>query len=137
MKAILAVLVTLFIVTLTNASEIIKFQLFDGEIVDGKLSLPAETTKIKELVIYIHGTGPGTYDNHRKFGTLELNYCDYFANEFNRRGIGFFSYNKRGVTLGTDPPMYDKVDREKFRRAVPSVEVRDIATFISTLRKNK
>jgi len=137
MKAIPAVLVIVCTAAITYASEVMKFKLFDGEIVEGKLSLPAETARMKELVIYIHGTGPGTYDNHRKFGTLEFNYCDYFANEFNRRGIGFFSYNKRGVTPGTDPPMYDNVDREKFRKAVPSVEVRDIANFIATLRSDK
>ena len=120
-----------------NASEIIKFSLFDGETVEGKLSLPLDTENARELVIYVHGTGPATYDNHRKFGTLELNYFDYFAQEFNRRGIAFFTYNKRGVTLGTDPPLYDQVDREKFRKVVPSTEIRDIATFISTLKKDK
>ena len=99
-----------------NASEIIKFSLFDGETVEGKLSLSPDTQNVRELVIYVHGTGPATYDNHRKFGTLELNYFDYFAQEFNRRGIAFFTYNKRVVTLGTDPPLYDRVDREKFRK---------------------
>jgi pimeloyl-ACP methyl ester carboxylesterase len=120
-----------------HAGEIIKFQLFDGETVEGKLSLPANTPTVKELVIYVHGTGPATYDNHRKFGTIELNYFDYFANEFNRRGIGFFTYSKRGVALGQDPPFFDQVDREKFRKVVPSTEIKDIATFISTLRKDK
>ena len=119
------------------SSEIIKFQLLDGETVEGKLSLPSDTTKIRELVIYIHGTGPGTYDDHRKFGTLDFNYFDYFANEFTKRGIAFFSYSKRGVTFSDDPPFFDKVDREKFRTVVPSVEVKDIATFISTLLGDK
>ena len=136
-RLFLAILFLLFAASLLCASEIIKFQLFDGETAEGKLSLPADTTNIKELVIYVHGTGPNTFDNHRKFGSLEFNYFDLFANEFNKRGIAFFTYNKRGVTFGDDPPLFDKVDREKFRKAVPSVEVRDIATFISTLRKDK
>src|ERR1044072_148257 len=119
------------------ASEIVKFTLFDGETVEGKLSLPAEAPRIKELIIYIHGTGPGTYDEHRKMGNTEFNYFDLFAQEFNNRGIAFFTYNKRGVTTGDTPPLYEKVDREKYKKVLPSVEVKDIATFIATLRKDK
>ncbi len=118
-------------------AEIVTFQLFDGETAEGKLSLPADTSKIKELVIYIHGTGPGTYDKHRKMGGTEFNYFDLFAQEFNNRGIAFFTYNKRGVTGGDTPPLYEKVDREKYKKVLPGVEVKDIATFISTLRKDK
>jgi len=136
-KIILAGLLIFCTSSFARSSEIIKFQLFDGDTVEGKLSLPTNAATIKELVIYVHGTGPATYDNHRKFGTLELNYFDYFADEFNRRGIAFFTYSKRGVTLGQDPPFFDKVDREEFRKVVPSIEIKDISTFIGTLRKDK
>lgn len=118
-----------------TAAEIVKVPLFDGATLMGKLRLPPGDAKVGEIVLYIHGTGPGTYDNHRKFGALELNYFDYFAEEFNRRGVGFFSYTKRGVEIGTDAPMYDKVDREKFRMTIPSIEVKDIASMIAYLRK--
>ena len=40
------------------AAEIVKFTLFDGEVIEGKLSLPADAEKIEELVIFVHGTGP-------------------------------------------------------------------------------
>ena len=119
------------------AAEIMTFTLFDGEKVDGKLSLPADASKIKELVIFVHGTGPATYDNRRKIGGAELNYFDNFAEEFNQRGIAFFTYNKRGITIGDTPPMYEKIDREKYKKVLPSIEVKDIATFIGTLRKDK
>ena len=127
--------IVLFLSMFSHGAEIVKVPLFDGETLTGKLHLPAGLLKVNEIVIYIPGTGPATYDNHRKFGALELNYFDYFAEEFNRRGIAFFSYNKRGVEMGTDPPMYDKVDRDKYRKAVPSIEVRDIASVIANLRK--
>ena len=123
--------------SLLFASEIIKFTLFDGETVDGKLSLPAGASAIKELVIFVHGTGPATYDNHRKFAGLEFNYFDKFAEEFNSRGIAFFTYNKRGVTQGDQPPLYEKIDREKYQKVLPSIEIKDVATFISTLKKDK
>ena len=48
-RLFLAILFLLFAASLLCASEIIKFQLFDGETAEGKLSLPADTTNIKEL----------------------------------------------------------------------------------------
>jgi pimeloyl-ACP methyl ester carboxylesterase len=133
------VLFFLLLLTLTPAkgSEIVHFTLSDGETVDGKLSLPLGVAAIRELVVFVHGTGPATYDNHRKFGKLEFDYFGYFADEFNRRGIAFFTYNKRGVTRDNSPPLFEKVDRDKYRKVVPSVEVRDLATYIKKLRKDR
>lgn len=119
------------------AAEIIKIKLFDGEIVEGKLDLPANRDKIKELVIFVHGTGPGTYLDKRKFGTTEFNYFDYFSQEFNKRGIGFFVANKRGVEIGDQPPFFDKIDREKFKKVVPNNSAQDLASAIKTLRQDK
>jgi pimeloyl-ACP methyl ester carboxylesterase len=135
MKAAFSILAILFLAAFATAAEIVKIPLFDGETLTGKLHIPAGAAKVRELVIYIPGTGPSTYDNHRKFGAMELNYFDYFADEFTRRDIAFLSYSKRGVEMGFEPPFYDKVDREKFRKATPSVEVRDIASMIAYLRK--
>jgi len=137
MKKILRVLVVLFVSSFAHASEIVKIPLFDGETLTGKLELPADTRKIGEIVIYIHGTGPGTYNDHRKVGSVEFNYYDPFAQEFNKRGIAFFSYNKRGVEIGDQPPFYDKIDREKYTKVIPSIEVKDIASIIAALRKDK
>jgi pimeloyl-ACP methyl ester carboxylesterase len=137
MKKLFLVLLVLFVSSFANASEIVKIPLFDGETLTGKLELPADINKIRELVIYIHGTGPGTYNDHRKVGSVEFNYFDPFAQEFNKRGIAFFSYNKRGVEIGDQPPFYDKVDREKFKKVIPSVELKDIANIIAALRKDK
>jgi pimeloyl-ACP methyl ester carboxylesterase len=137
MKLISTFLLLILLSAHTNAAEIIKFTLFDGETVEGKLSLPPGANDIKELVIYIHGTGPGTYDKKRKAGGVEFNYFDLIRQEFRDRGIAFFSYSKRGVETGDTPPLYEKVDREKYKKVLPSVEVKDIATFISVLRKDK
>jgi alpha-beta hydrolase superfamily lysophospholipase len=119
------------------ASEIIKFRFADGDATEGKLSLPADAANVRVLVIYVHGTGPATYLNKRKGGNVEFSYYDTFAEEFNRRGVAFFTYNKRGVTLGDQPPVYEIIDREKFKKVVPSIEVKDLQTYISTLRKDK
>lgn len=137
MKLISTFLLLLLLSAHASAVEIIKFTLFDGETVEGKLSLPPGVNDIKELVIYIHGTGPGTYDKKRKAGGVEFNYFDLIRQEFRDRGIAFFTYSKRGVETGDTPPLYEKVDREKYKKVLPSIEVKDIATFIGVLRKDK
>ncbi len=135
---ILSVLFTVFLLSASlSASEIVKIKLFDGEILTGKLEIPSNPAKIKQLVIFIHGTGPGTYQDHRKIGNEEFNYFDLFASEFNKRGIAFFSYNKRGVEIGDSPPFYDKVDKEKFKKVVPGIEVQDIGSVIKFLTRDK
>lgn len=103
----------------------------------GKLQLPKGSGNVKQLVIYIHGTGPGTYDNRRVVGGVDFNYFDVFGKEFTRRGIAFFSYTKRGVEIGDSPPTFDNVDREKFRKVVPNVEAKDLASAIRYLRSDK
>lgn len=115
---------------------IIDVTLGDGEQIKGRLCLPEGTTKIRTTIVFVHGTGPGTYLTKRKFGDKELNYFDFLANEFNDRGIGFFSYNKRGVTNSDKPPYYDQVDREKFRKVTPLLEADDLAPIIKTLKQN-
>jgi hypothetical protein len=60
MKFFTVVLIVFFSIFPVFASEIIKIQLFDGEIVEGKLDLPLNTKQIKDLAIYVHGTGPNT-----------------------------------------------------------------------------
>ncbi|MCB8933177.1 MAG: alpha/beta fold hydrolase [Chthonomonadaceae bacterium] len=116
------------------SSQIVEIRLFDGETLTGKLDLPDTSGPVKEVVVFIHGTGPGTYLDRRKISTKEFNYFDLFATEFNKRGIGFFSYSKRGVTLGTEPPTFETIDRVKFAKVVPSVEVKDIASVVSFLK---
>ncbi len=119
------------------AFELLKIRLSDGETMTGKLQLPKGSGDIKQLVVYIHGTGPGTYNNRRVVGGIDFNYFDLFGEEFARRGIAFFSYNKRGVELGDSPPTFDSVDREKFRKVVPNVEAKDLAYAIRFLRSDK
>lgn len=130
----LAVLVFVFSIT-GGAAEIIRIPLFDGTISEGKLHMPPGSENVRAIVIYVHGTGPATYDDRRKFPEGAVNYFDPFAEEFNRRGLAFFTYNKRGVTIDDKPPRYEKIDREKFREVVPSIEVKDISNMIAALRK--
>ena len=117
-----------------QASEIVKITLSDGETMTGKLDLPPGGGDVRVLVMFIAGTGPNTYINHRKLATAEFNYFDLFVDEFNKRGVGFFAYNRRGVEIGDTPPYYDTVDKEKYKKDLPAIEVKDIGTAIAHLR---
>lgn len=137
MRAILLAVLICISPLSSFASELVRINLFDGEVLTGKLQLPPNFSPIRELVIFVHGTGPGTYLDRRVVGGVDFNYFDIFGEEFNRRGIAFFSYSKRGVDISDVPPSFDKVDREKFKKVVPSVEVKDLASVIKFLRDDK
>jgi pimeloyl-ACP methyl ester carboxylesterase len=110
-------------------------RLSDGEITQGKLWLPSSSQKIQVLVLFIHGTGPNTFLNHRKSGGKEYDYYGYFAEEFTNRGKAFFSYNRRGVDTSSMAP-FEKIDRQKFHKYTPTQEAHDVGMMIQVLKKD-
>jgi len=137
MKKIIILLVCLFFNTCVFGEEIIKVRLSDGETISGRLNLPSNKDSVPMLVVFVHGTGPNTYLNKRKIGNVEFNYYDLFAEEFNKRGVGFFTYNRRGVEIGETPPYYDKIDSTKYSKYLPLTEAEDIEAIISQLKHDK
>ncbi len=137
MKKILFIVLVLFSKTSLFGEEIVKVGLSDGEIIAGRLMLPSNENNIPLLVIFVHGTGPNTYLNKRKIGNVDFNYFDLFAEEFNKRGIGFFTYNRRGVEIGDKPPYYDEIDSVKYSGYLPETEAEDIESIISQLRRDE
>lgn len=118
------------------SSELVQVRLSDGEVVTGKLDLPIEARSIKELVIFVQSSGPHTYLDKRS-GVGAFNYFDLFVNEFNKRGVGFFVYNRRGVTLGNQPPYYDSINMEKYKKYLPEVEAKDVIAVVNQLKRDK
>ena len=137
MKKILFIISIHLLSTSLFGEEIIKVGLSDGEIITGRLMLPSNEDNVPLLVIFVHGTGPNTYLNKRKIGNVDFNYFDLFAEEFNKRGIGFFTYNRRGVEIGDKPPYYDEIDSVKYSGYLPETEAEDIESIISQLRRDK
>jgi hypothetical protein len=137
MKKILFIVLVLSSKTSLFGEEIVKVGLSDGEIIAGRLMLPSNEHNVPLLVIFVHGTGPNTYLNKRKIGNADFNYFDLFAEEFNKRGIGFFTYNRRGVEIGDIPPYYDKIDSVKYSGYLPETEAEDIESIISQLRRDE
>jgi len=134
MKKLLLLLVFIWS-TLTYGSELRTIPLNDGESIVGRLSLPSTTDNVPLVVVFVPGTGPNTYLNKRKISKSEFNYYDLFETEFNKRGIGFFTYNRRGVEIGDNPPYYDKIDSAKYAKYTPKREVLDIESILADLRK--
>jgi pimeloyl-ACP methyl ester carboxylesterase len=113
-------------------SEIKIIKLSDGEKTTARLCLPKEG-QIKTIVMAVHGTGPHTYLVKRQ----GFNYYDVLADGFCGKGVGFFTYNRRGVDLGETAPWFDEVDSLKYAKYLPHIEVTDIETMIANLKKDK
>ena len=113
-------------------SEIKTIKLFDGEETTARLCLP-KNGQINTIVVAVHGTGPNTYLTKRQ----GFNYYDLIAEGFCNRGVGFFTYNRRGVDLGETPPWFDKVDSLKHTKYLPHIEAVDIETMITFLKKDE
>lgn len=137
MKKILIILIAAFFSTCIFSEEIFKVRLSDGESIIGRLKLPSDKDKIPLLVVFVHGAGPNTYLNKRKIGNTEFNYFDLYADEFIKRGIGFFTYNRRGIEIGNAPPCYDKIDSAKYSKYLPITEAEDIEAIISKLKHDE
>ncbi len=120
-----------------TSSEIVHIKSFDDYTLTGKLDLPEGAQSVSTLVIFVPGTGPNTYDNKRKTGTIEFNYYDLFAQELAKRQVGFFRYNTRGVEEGSEPPTYDTINREEYKKYTPQNQAQDIEVMITELKKNE
>ena len=112
-------------------SEIFTIRLNDGETITTRLCLP-ELGETDRIVIAVHGTGPFTYLTQRD----GFNYYDVLAEGFCDKGAGFFSYNRRGVDLGTQAPWFDTIDSLKFTNYQPSLEAEDIESMITFLKND-
>lgn len=122
--------------TTVELDQTIKITAFDGVKFDGRLRIP-DTQKVDRLVIFVNGSGPNTYDNRRSTGDKEFLYHDLFANELNKRGAAYFSYNTRGVTQGDEPPLYAQIDDATYKTYKPSNEIKDIASIIEQLKQRE
>lgn len=117
--------------------QIITITAHDGVAFDGRLRLPPGG-KAKKLVIYLNGSGPNTYDNTRSLdGQTTFNYHDLFGEQCNEAGVAYFSYNTRGVTPGTEPPLYAQLDETGYQSYTPQNEIQDVETIIRTLTDDK
>lgn len=114
------------------SSEIFTVELPDGETTTVRLCLP-EAGEIDRIVFAVHGTGPYTYLTQRQ----GFNYYDVLAEGFCEKGVGFFSYNRRGVDLGDTGPWFDTVDSLRYARYEPHTEAADVEAMVAFLKNDK
>lgn len=136
MKKLIFALVVIVTCSHVYSSEILSVKLSDNEIIKGKLELPKDSSNVPLCILFIPGTGPNTYLNKRQSGNISFNYYDLFAREFNERGIGFFTYNRRGVEIGDQAPYFDKIDTAKYKKYTPQQEALDVEEIISALKNH-
>ena len=120
-----------------RAQEIVRIPSFDQVIIEGRLHVPA-SGYINKIVIDVPSSGPHTYENRRQLGrSTVFKYHDYFMDEFARRGIAYFSYSTRYTQPdSTNPPNYDRVDKERFFSYTPSIKVKDLEAVVAFLKKD-
>lgn len=119
-----------------RVDSILEIPSFDKYVLKGRLSVP-EDGKVDKLIIFVNGSGPNTYLNKRQIGDLTFNYFDLYANEFTKNNTAFFSYNTRGVDVGTEAPMFNNIDDKEYKNYLPSVQVKDIKIMINYLKSLK
>lgn len=124
--------ITLHTLSENIISEIKTIKLSDGEEITARLCLP-KNRQINTIVVAVHGTGPYTYLTQRQ----GFNYYDVLADGFCEKGVGFFTYNRRGVDLGETAPWFDKVDSIKYSKYLPYTEAIDIETMVAFLKNDE
>jgi len=106
---------------------------FDGYKLKAKLDMNDIKT-CEKLIVFIHGTGPNTYDNRRKIGEVEFNYFDLYVNELCKMDYAFCRWNTRGCFNSEKPPMYVDINEEEYKTYLPSSSIKDIEHVIRFLK---
>jgi len=112
-------------------TEFYKVKAADKYLLEVKLDYPENP---KSVVILCPGSGPNTYDNHRKAGDIEFNYFDLFSDELYKRNIAFCRWNTRGCILSDNPPDYVSIDPEGYATYYPSISIEYILILKSCVQ---
>jgi len=110
---------------------------FDGYSLEGKLTLPKGEDEVSKLVVFVHGSGPNTYENRDVLEGTEVYCFETLSNEFSRRGVAFFAYNQRGIHLSDNPPLFYDMNVEEYQTYLPLNSVEDIYYIINELKKDE
>jgi pimeloyl-ACP methyl ester carboxylesterase len=118
-----------------STSTDVPFESHDGVVMFGRLVLPT-SAKPRAIVVYVQTAEGMTIDVKRPLGDGKTyNYFDLYRVELAKRGIGFFSYEGRGIRMGDTPPRYEKIDRDVFNTGTLDNKVTDVLSAVETIRK--
>jgi pimeloyl-ACP methyl ester carboxylesterase len=119
---------------LTAAAETVEvpFQSHDGHAMFGKLTLPDAP---KAVVIYVQTAEGATVDMKRPKPGGTFNYFDLYREKLPPLGVGFFSYEGRGIRMGPRPPRFEDIDEAVYNTSTLDNKVRDALTAAAIVRK--
>lgn len=112
-------------------TELFKVKAHDGYILDMKIDYPSNC---KGIIIFCHGSGANTYDNHREIEGNHFNYFDLFADEFCKRNMAFCRWNTRGCSLSDNPPWFADINIKEYGTYYPSTSIKDILTVLNFVK---
>jgi pimeloyl-ACP methyl ester carboxylesterase len=113
----------------------LEFNSHDGHEMLGRLILP-RGEKPRAIVVYVQSAEGMTIDQKRPLRADQtFNYFDLYRTELTKRGIGFFSYNGRGIRMGDRPPRYETIDREVFNTSTLDNKVADVLSAIAEIKE--
>lgn len=113
-------------------TKIVQVQTHDNYSLDVKIDYPVNS---ESVIIFCHGSGANTYDNHREIAGKEFNYFDLFVDEFGKRNIAFCRWNTRGCRISDVPPDFVSVNIEEYANYCPSTSIQDIITVKDYIKK--
>jgi pimeloyl-ACP methyl ester carboxylesterase len=113
----------------------VPFTSHDGHAMFGKLTLP-ESGKSQAVVVYVQTAEGMTVDMKRpKSRTETFHYFDLYREKLPEMGVGFFSYEGRGIRLGDSPPRYEKIEPEVYNTSTLENKVRDVLSAVAVVKK--
>jgi uncharacterized protein len=113
----------------------IPFTSHDGYEMFGKLTLPI-TAAPHAVVVHVQTAEAATVDTKRpglRGGTF--NFLDLYREKLAEVNVAFFSYEGRGVRMGEQPPLYERIDWDIFNTSTLENKVRDILTAVHIVQK--
>lgn len=115
-------------------TENLPFASWDGMELFGRLVLPSSEAP-RAIVLYVQTAEGGTVDMKRPLGGGHtFNYYDLYREKLPAMGVGFFSYEGRGVRMGDEPPRFEKIDRGLYDTSTLENKVRDILSAVEAVR---
>jgi len=110
----------------------VPFRSHDGHAMLGKLTLPDAP---KAVVIYVQTAEGATVDMKRPKPGGTFNYFDLYREKLPPLGVGFFSYEGRGIKMGPKPPRFEEIDEAAHNTSTLDNKVRDILSAVAVVRK--
>ena len=113
----------------------IPFTSHDGYEMFGKLTIPGSAAP-HAVVVYVQNAEASTVDTKRQSlrgGTF--NFFDLYREKLAELNVAFFSYEGRGVRMGDQPPLYERIDWDVYNTSTLENKVRDILTAVHIVQK--